>query len=133
MKAQRGSRGTVVLSKPRRYKGWVVKFRLRLLYNPGMIRYTLYTRLGWPQSRLGRVFAKRKSITPIGDRTFFEGNMEGRMKVMRGIERRNKTPLDDLKEKRGYWNPKEEAVGRSLWRTRFGRGYGLVIRQQNDQ
>ena len=53
--------------------------------------------------------------------------------MMGGRERRSKTPLDDLKEKRGCWNSKEEALGRSLWRTRFGSGCGLVVKQQNDQ
>jgi hypothetical protein len=37
--------------------------------------------------------------------------------------------LDDLKEKRSYWELKEEALDRTLWRTRFGRGYGPVVRQ----
>ena len=36
--------------------------------------------------------------------------------------------LDDLKEKRGYWELKEERLERTLWRTRFGRGYGPVVR-----
>jgi len=27
---------------------------------------------------------------------------------------------------------KEEAVARTVWRTRFGRGYGPVFRQQNE-
>jgi len=31
--------------------------------------------------------------------------------------------VDDLKENRGYWKLKEEALDRSLCRTRFGRGY----------
>jgi hypothetical protein len=59
--------------------------------------------------------------------------MEGRLKVMGGRERRRKTPLYDLKEKRGYWNSNEEALGRSLCRTHFGSGCGLVVRQQNGQ
>jgi hypothetical protein len=43
--------------------------------------------------------------------------------------RRRKQLLDDLKEKRRYWKLKEEALDRTLWRTRFGRGYGPVVRQ----
>jgi hypothetical protein len=35
--------------------------------------------------------------------------------------------MDGLKEKRGYWKLKEEAVDLSLWKTRFGRGYGPVV------
>jgi hypothetical protein len=37
--------------------------------------------------------------------------------------------LDDLKEKRGYWKLKEDALDRILWRTRFVRVYGPVIRE----
>jgi hypothetical protein len=43
--------------------------------------------------------------------------------------RRRKELLDDLKETRGYWKFKGEAIGRTLWRTHFGRGYGPVLRQ----
>ena len=41
--------------------------------------------------------------------------------------------LDDVKEKRGFWRLKEEALDRSVWGTRFGRDYGPVVhRQQNE-
>jgi hypothetical protein len=40
--------------------------------------------------------------------------------------------LDDLKEKRIYWKLKEEALDRTLWRTRFGRGYGPVVGQTTE-
>jgi hypothetical protein len=43
--------------------------------------------------------------------------------------RRRKQLLDDLKEKRIYWKLKEEALDHTLWRTRFGRSYGPVVRQ----
>jgi hypothetical protein len=46
--------------------------------------------------------------------------------------RRRKQLLDDLKEKRRYWKMKEEALDRTLWRTRFGRGYGPVVRQTTE-
>jgi hypothetical protein len=42
--------------------------------------------------------------------------------------RRRKQLLDDLREKRRYWKLKGEALGCTLWRTRFGRGYGPVVR-----
>jgi hypothetical protein len=41
-------------------------------------------------------------------------------------KRRNQV-LEDLKEKRSYWNVKEEALDRTQWRTRFGRGCGPVV------
>jgi hypothetical protein len=32
--------------------------------------------------------------------------------------------MDGLKETRGYWELKEEALDRTSWRTGFGRGCG---------
>jgi len=43
--------------------------------------------------------------------------------------RRRKQLLDGLKEKIGYYKLKEDVLARTLWRIRFGRGYGPVIRQ----
>jgi hypothetical protein len=37
--------------------------------------------------------------------------------------------LDDLKERRGYSHLKEEALDRTMWRARFGRGFGPVVRE----
>ena len=46
--------------------------------------------------------------------------------------RRTKQLLDDLKEARGCWKLKEEASRRTVWRTRFVRGCGSVIRQTTE-
>jgi hypothetical protein len=43
--------------------------------------------------------------------------------------RRRRKLLDDLKEKRGYSHLKEEALDRTMWRARFGKGFGPVVRQ----
>jgi len=43
--------------------------------------------------------------------------------------RRRRRLLDDLQEGRGYSYLKEEAVDRTMWRARFGRGFGPVVRQ----
>ena len=51
---------------------------------------------------------------------------------MTGRRRRRKQLQDDLKETRGYCKLKEEALEGTLWRTRFGRGYGPVVRQTTD-
>ena len=37
-----------------------------------------------------------------------------------------------VKEKTGYWKFKEKARDRALWRTRFGRRSGLVVRQTTE-
>jgi hypothetical protein len=42
--------------------------------------------------------------------------------------RRRRKVLDDLKGRRGYYLLKEEAVDRTMWRARFGRGFGPVVR-----
>jgi hypothetical protein len=54
---------------------------------------------------------------------------EGKIRGTRRRGRRRKQLLDDFKEVRRYWNLKEEAQDRTLWRTQFGRGYGPVARQ----
>jgi hypothetical protein len=47
-----------------------------------------------------------------------------------GIQgRRRRKLLDDLKERRGYSYLKKEALHRTMWRARFGRGFRLVVRQ----
>ena len=51
------------------------------------------------------------------------------MEVTERLGRRRMQILSDVKEKRGYWKLKEEALDRTLWRTEFGRGYGPVVRQ----
>ena len=43
--------------------------------------------------------------------------------------RRRRKLLDDLKERRGYSHLKEGALDRIVWRARYGRGFGPVVRQ----
>jgi hypothetical protein len=61
-----------------------------------------------------------------------EGKLEGRIEMTVRRGRRRKQLLDDIKEKTRYCKLKEEALDRTLWRTRFGRGYGPVVRLHND-
>jgi hypothetical protein len=58
-----------------------------------------------------------------------EGKLEGRIEMTGRRGKRRKQLQDDLKEKRRYWQLKEDALDRTLWRTRFGRGYVPVVRQ----
>ena len=51
------------------------------------------------------------------------------MEVIRRQGRRRKKLLDDLKDRRGYSHLKEEALDRSMWRDRFGRGFEPVVKQ----
>jgi hypothetical protein len=58
-----------------------------------------------------------------------EGKTEGRIEMTERRIRRRKQSLDNREVKRGYWKLKEEALDRTLWRTRSQRGYGPVVRQ----
>ena len=58
--------------------------------------------------------------------------INGEMEVTRRRGRRRKTLLDDLKDRRGYSHLKEEALDRTMWRQRFGGGFGPVVRQNTE-
>ena len=57
-----------------------------------------------------------------------EGKIKEWIEVTGRRGRRRKKLLDDLKERRGYSHLKEEALDRTMWRARFGRGFGPVVR-----
>jgi hypothetical protein len=83
---------------------------------------------------------KRKNANWIGHilrrncllKHVIEGKLQGRIEITGRRGRRCKQLLDDLKEKRRYLKLKEEALYRTMWRTRFGRGYGPVVRQTTE-
>jgi len=52
--------------------------------------------------------------------------------VARRQGRRRRKLLDDLKDRRGYCHLKEEALDRTMWRNRFGGGFGPVVRQNTE-
>jgi hypothetical protein len=58
-----------------------------------------------------------------------EGKIKGGIKVTERRGRRRRKLLDDLKERRGYFHLKEEALDCTMWRARFGRGFGPVVRK----
>ena len=55
--------------------------------------------------------------------------IEGKIKGEMEVARRRKKLLDDLKDRRGYCHLKEEALDHTMWRHRFGGGFGPVVRQ----
>jgi hypothetical protein len=58
-----------------------------------------------------------------------EEKIKGKIEVTGRRRRRRRKLLDDFKEKRGYSHLKEEALEGTMWRARFGRGFGPVVRQ----
>jgi hypothetical protein len=61
-----------------------------------------------------------------------EGKIKEEIEVTRRRGRRRKKLLDDLKDRRGYSYLKEEALDRTMWSNRFGRGVGPVVRLLNE-
>jgi len=58
-----------------------------------------------------------------------EGKIQGGIEVTGRQGRTCRKLLDGLKERRGYSHLKEEALDRTIWRARFGRGFRPVVRQ----
>ena len=56
-----------------------------------------------------------------------EGKIKGQIEVTRTQGRRRRKLLDDLKDRRGYCELKEEALDRTVWRNRFARGFRPVV------
>ena len=61
-----------------------------------------------------------------------EGKIQGGIEVTGRQGRRRRKLLDDLKKRRGYSRFKEKALDRTMWRARFGRGFGPVVRQTTE-
>ena len=61
-----------------------------------------------------------------------EGKIKADMEVTRRRGRRRRKLLDGLKDRRGYSHLKEEALDRTMWRNRFGGGFGPVVRQNTE-
>jgi hypothetical protein len=62
-------------------------------------------------------------------RQVIEGKMKGGIEVTGRRGRRRRKLLDDLKQRKGYSHLKEEALDPTMWRARFVRGFGPVVRQ----
>ena len=58
-----------------------------------------------------------------------EGKIQGGIEVTGRQGRRRRKLWDNLKERREYSHLKEETLDRTMWRARFGRGFGPLVRQ----
>ena len=72
---------------------------------------------------------RRMILHNEGGQRVIEGKIKGGIEVTERRGRKRRKLLDDLKERRGYSEFKEEALDRTLWRARFGRGFGPFVRQ----
>jgi hypothetical protein len=73
-----------------------------------------------PFMKLGRICLLQQVI---------EGKVKGGTEVTGRRGRRRRNLLDDLKGRRGYSHLMEEAIDCTVWKARFGRGFGPVVRQ----
>jgi len=78
----------------------------------------------WQANWIGHILRRNCLLQRI-----IEGKIKGGIVVTGRRGRRRRKLLDDLKERRGYCHLKEEALDRTMWRARFGRGFGPVVRQ----
>jgi hypothetical protein len=62
-------------------------------------------------------------------RQVIEAKIKEAIEVTGRRGRRRRKLLNDLKERREYSHLKEKALDRTMWRARFGRGFGPVVRQ----
>ena len=78
-------------------------------------------------NRIGHILRRNCLLKQV-----IEGKIKGEMEVARRRGRRPKKFLDDLKDRRGYSHLKEEALDRTIWRNRFGGGFGPAVRQNTE-
>jgi hypothetical protein len=77
----------------------------------------------WKANWIGQILRRNCLIKQV-----IKAKIKGEMDVTRRGIRRSKL-LDVLKDRRGYSHLKEEVLDRTVWRNRFGRGFGPVVRQ----
>ena len=102
-----GARGHVVLTPLQRLPAAVF-----------MLKYIKKRKANW----IGHILRRNCLLQQV-----IEGKIKGQIEVIRRRGRRRKKLLDDLKDRRGYCQLKEEALDRTVWRNRFGRGFGPVF------
>ena len=75
----------------------------------------------WKANWIGHILRRNCLLQGV-----IEGKIKGGIEVTGRRGRRRRKLLDDFKERRGYSHLKEEALERTMWRARFGRGFGRV-------
>jgi hypothetical protein len=78
----------------------------------------------WKANWIGHILRRNCLLQQV-----IKGKIKGKMEVTVRRGRRHSKLLDDSKERRGYSHLKEEALDRTMWRARFRRGFGPVVRQ----
>jgi len=78
----------------------------------------------WKANWIGHILRRNCLLQRV-----IEGKIKGGIEVTGRRGRRRRELLDDLKGRRGCSHLKEAALDLTMWRARFGRGFGPVVRQ----
>jgi len=78
----------------------------------------------WKANCIGHILRRNCLLQRV-----IEGKIKGGIEMTGSRVRKRRKLLDDLKERRVYSHLKEEALDRTMWRARFGKGFGPVVRQ----
>jgi hypothetical protein len=81
----------------------------------------------WKANWIGHILRRNCLLKQV-----IEGKIKGEKEKKKMRERRRKKLLDELKNRRGYSHLREEALGRTTCRIRFGGGFEPVVRQNNE-
>ena len=81
----------------------------------------------WKANWIGHILHRNCLLQRVID-----GKIKGQIEVTRRRGRRRKKLLDDLKDRRGYCQLKEEALDCTVWKNRFGRGFGPAVWEITD-
>ena len=100
---------------------------LSKLYLPCNSKYILHEIRKRKANWIGHIFRRNCLLQQV-----IEGKIKGLIEVIRRRGRRRKKLLNDLKDRRGYCQLKEEVLDRTTWRNRSGRGFGPVVWQITD-
>ena len=98
-----------------------------LLLRVNVQRNILHEIIKWKANWIGHILRRNCLLQQI-----IEGKIKGEMEVARKRGRRRKKLLDDLKDRRGYFHLKEEALNRTMWRHCFGGGFRPFVRQNTE-
>jgi hypothetical protein len=89
---------------------WTGRVRNEVLHRVEEERNILHTVKRRKANWNGHIFCRNCLLKHI-----IEGKTEGGIEVTKRQSRRHKQLLNDLKETRGYWKLKEQALDRTLW------------------
>jgi hypothetical protein len=98
---------------------WTNRVRNKVLHRVKEERNILHTIRRRKANWIGHILRRNWLLKHV-----IERKLEGRIETTGRRGRRRKQLLDNLKEKRRYW----KVLDRTVWRSRFGRGCGLVLK-----